>query len=158
MNPRFQDLFVNPCSDREINYLRLSITDRCNLRCLYCLPRKGWEKLPAPEILRYEEFLRLARVAVMAGIRKVRVTGGEPLVRRGVVDFLRALGKTPGLEKVALTTNGVRLFETARMAPTGFSFVWRPSVNSAIRTGTPMTKTHARYTTTKAAPPCMPVT
>ena len=102
----------HPCP--HINYLRLSITDRCNLRCLYCLPRQGWEKLPSPEILRYEEFLRLARVAVAAGIRKVRVTGGEPLVRKGVVYFLRRLKKVPGLEEIALTTNGVLL---ADMAP-----------------------------------------
>jgi cyclic pyranopterin phosphate synthase len=99
---------------RDINYLRLSITDRCNLRCFYCLPRHGWEKLPAPEILRYEEFLHLARVAVRAGIRKVRVTGGEPLVRRGVVDFLGRLREVPGLEEIALTTNGVLLAEMAR--------------------------------------------
>jgi GTP 3',8-cyclase len=102
----------SPC--RDINYLRLSITDRCNLKCFYCLPRQGWEKLPASEILRYEEFLRLARVAVMAGIRKVRVTGGEPLVRKGVVDFLRRLREVPGLEQIALTTNGALLFEMAR--------------------------------------------
>jgi cyclic pyranopterin phosphate synthase len=102
---------VNRRACREINYLRLSITDRCNLRCFYCLPRQGWEKLPASEILRYEEFLHLARVAVMAGIRKVRVTGGEPLVRKGVVDFLKRLGEVPGLEEIALTTNGVQLLE-----------------------------------------------
>ncbi len=105
---------MNRHPGRHINYLRLSITDRCNLRCLYCLPRQGWEKLPSPEILRYEEFLRLAPVAVAAGIRKVRVTGGEPLVRKGVVDFLRRLNKVPGLEEIALTTNGVLL---ADMAP-----------------------------------------
>jgi|UniRef100_A0A7V6DP93 cyclic pyranopterin phosphate synthase len=101
----------SPCP--TVNYLRLSITDRCNLRCFYCLPSQGWEKLPVQEILRYEEFLRLARVAVLAGIRKVRVTGGEPLVRKGVVDFLRRLGDTPGLEEMALTTNGVLLAEMA---------------------------------------------
>lgn len=99
---------------RDINYLRLSITDRCNLRCFYCLPRQGWEKLPAPEILRYEEFLTLARAAVMAGIRKIRVTGGEPLVRRGMVDFLGRLREVPGLEEIALTTNGVLLADMAR--------------------------------------------
>jgi cyclic pyranopterin phosphate synthase len=98
----------------DINYLRLSITDRCNLRCFYCLPRQGWHKLPASEILSYEEFLHLARVAVMAGIRKVRVTGGEPLVRKGVVDFLARLRQVPGLEEMALTTNGLLLAEMAR--------------------------------------------
>jgi cyclic pyranopterin phosphate synthase len=102
---------VNHKPGQNINYLRLSITDRCNLRCFYCLPRRGWKKLPAPEILRYEEFLHLARVAVLAGIRKVRVTGGEPLVRKDVVDFLRGLREVPGLEEIALTTNGVLLAE-----------------------------------------------
>ena len=105
---------MNNKPSRNINYLRLSITDRCNLRCFYCLPRQGWKKLPAPEILRYEEFLHLARVAVLAGIRKVRVTGGEPLVRKDVVDFLGGLREVPGLEEIALTTNGVLLAEMAQ--------------------------------------------
>jgi cyclic pyranopterin phosphate synthase len=104
---------VTDNASRPINYLRLSITDRCNLRCFYCLPRQGWEKLPAAEILRYEEFLHLARVAAMAGVRKVRITGGEPLVRRGVVDFLARLQEVPGLEEIALTTNGLLLADLA---------------------------------------------
>jgi GTP 3',8-cyclase len=99
---------------REINYLRISITDRCNLGCFYCLPSRDWQKLPAPEIMRYEELLQAARAALRVGIRKIRVTGGEPLVRRGAVDFVRALHRTPGLEEVCLTTNGVLL---ADMAP-----------------------------------------
>jgi len=98
---------------RNINYLRLSITDRCNLRCFYCLPRQGWVKLPAREILSYEEMLRLSRVAVQVGIRKIRVTGGEPLVRRGVAPFLEQLHRIRGLEKICLTTNGVLLAEMA---------------------------------------------
>ncbi len=98
----------------NINYLRISITDRCNLRCFYCTPWGGWEKLPAPEILRYEELLRLAGVAAKVGIRKVRVTGGEPLVRRGAVEFIHRLHQVPGLEEVCLTTNGVLLPELAR--------------------------------------------
>ncbi|MDP3181446.1 MAG: GTP 3',8-cyclase MoaA [Desulfobaccales bacterium] len=99
---------------REINYLRVSITDRCNLRCFYCTAWGTWEKLPAPEILRYEELLRIAAVAPKVGIRKIRVTGGEPLVRRGVVDFIQALHEVPGLEEVCLTTNGVKLQELAQ--------------------------------------------
>jgi cyclic pyranopterin phosphate synthase len=99
---------------RNLNYLRLSITDRCNLRCFYCTPPEGFVKLPAPEILRYEEFLRLAGVAAAAGIRKIRVTGGEPLLRRDVVDFLAGLKRVPGLQEVCLTTNGVRLADMAR--------------------------------------------
>ncbi|MBM4286398.1 MAG: GTP 3',8-cyclase MoaA, partial [Deltaproteobacteria bacterium] len=97
----------------QANYLRLSITDRCNLACFYCQPRRDWVKLPVEEILRYEEFLHLARVAAEVGIRKVRVTGGEPLVRRGVVDFLDRLRETPGLEEICLTTNGALLAEMA---------------------------------------------
>ncbi|MBW1991555.1 MAG: GTP 3',8-cyclase MoaA [Deltaproteobacteria bacterium] len=99
---------------REINYLRLSITDRCNLACFYCQPRRDWQKLPASEIMQYEELLQAARAAITVGIRKIRVTGGEPLVRRGVVDFVRALHRLPGLEKVCLTTNGVLLADMAR--------------------------------------------
>ncbi|MGB8990641.1 MAG: GTP 3',8-cyclase MoaA [Desulfobaccales bacterium] len=97
----------------QINYLRVSITDRCNLQCFYCTPWGGWEKLPCGEILRYEELLRLAGVAVGVGIRKVRVTGGEPLVRRGALDFIARLRQVPGIEEVCLTTNGVRLAELA---------------------------------------------
>lgn len=98
---------------RQINYLRLSITDRCNLRCFYCTHWGSWEKLPAPEILRYEEFLRLARVAAQVGLNKIRVTGGEPLMRRGVVDFLGNLKEVTGVEEVCLTTNGLLLAEMA---------------------------------------------
>ncbi len=97
----------------QINYLRVSITDRCNLRCFYCTPWGGWEKLPCQEILRYEELLRLAGVAAKAGIRKIRVTGGEPLVRKDVLGFIRDLGQVPGIEEVCLTTNGVLLAELA---------------------------------------------
>ncbi len=97
----------------QINYLRVSITDRCNLRCFYCTPWGGWQKLPCQEILRYEELLRLARVAAGVGIRKIRVTGGEPLVRKGALDFIRRLRQVPGIEEVCLTTNGVHLAELA---------------------------------------------
>ena len=98
---------------RQINYLRMSITDRCNLRCVYCTYWKEWQKRPAAEILRYEELLRLAAVAAEAGVRKVRITGGEPLVRRGLVGFLQKLNRLPGIDQVCLTTNGVLLRELA---------------------------------------------
>jgi cyclic pyranopterin phosphate synthase len=105
---------MSPVLPASVNYLRVSITDRCNLRCFYCTPWGGWEKLPAPEILRYEELLTIAAVAARTGIRKIRVTGGEPLVRRGAVEFIRSLHQVPGIEEICLTTNGVRLAELAR--------------------------------------------
>lgn len=98
---------------RRINYLRLSITDRCNLRCGYCTYWRDWKKLPSSELLRYEELLRLVRAAAAAGITKVRVTGGEPLVRRGVVEFIRDLHQIPGIREVCLTTNGINLKDLA---------------------------------------------
>lgn len=98
---------------RQITYLRLSITDRCNLRCFYCDPVRDMVKLQHPDILRYEELLRLARLGVQAGMTKIRVTGGEPLVRLGVEDFLAALKSLPGLQEICLTTNGVLLAEKA---------------------------------------------
>jgi cyclic pyranopterin phosphate synthase len=93
---------------REINYLRVSITDRCNLRCVYCMPKEGVSRLGHEDILRYEEMLRIIGIAKKLGIVKVRVTGGEPLVRRGVAEFLSSL-KGLGLEDISLTTNGVLL-------------------------------------------------
>jgi cyclic pyranopterin phosphate synthase len=93
---------------REINYLRVSVTDRCNLRCAYCMPKEGVSQLGHEDILRYEEILHIVRIARKLGIVKVRVTGGEPLVRRGVVEFLASLGKL-GLEDISLTTNGILL-------------------------------------------------
>lgn len=95
--------------NRRLNYLRISITDRCNLRCQYCSPRHRIPKLPHEDILSYEEILRLVRVAVRLGISKVRITGGEPLVRKGVHAFIRALHRVDGICDVSLTTNGVLL-------------------------------------------------
>jgi cyclic pyranopterin phosphate synthase len=94
---------------RTINYLRLSITDRCNLRCIYCMPEEGIPFIPHDEILTYEEMLHLARLSVQVGIRKIRLTGGEPLIRKGIIEFLRKLAKIEGLEEISLTTNGVLL-------------------------------------------------
>lgn len=96
---------------RKVNYLRLSVTDRCNLRCVYCTYWREWQKLPSGEILGYGELLRLAAIAAKAGIRKVRLTGGEPLMRRGLVHFIEKLHDLPGIHQVCLTTNGVLLKE-----------------------------------------------
>ena len=94
---------------REIRYLRVSVTDRCNHRCRYCLPAAGARLLPHEEILRYEEILAFAAVAAREGIDKLRVTGGEPLLRRGIVSFMERLVATSGLDDVLMTTNGTFL-------------------------------------------------
>ncbi len=99
---------------RNINYLRLSVTDRCNLRCRYCIPAEGVSKVRHTDILGYEELLQVAEAAVAIGVEKIRVTGGEPLVRRGIIDFLARLTQIPGLERLVLTTNGILLPEMAR--------------------------------------------
>jgi len=94
---------------RTINYLRLSVTDRCDLRCSYCMPEEGVAKLGHHDILSYEELFLLAEAAVALGVEKVRVTGGEPLVRKGILDFLQRLSGLSGLRELVLTTNGMQL-------------------------------------------------
>ncbi len=98
---------------RRINYLRLSVTDRCNLRCSYCMPEQGVEKLCHEDILTYEDLLSVARQAVAIGIEKIRITGGEPLVRKGIIGLLGELASVPGLKELVLTTNGIMLPEMA---------------------------------------------
>ena len=98
---------------RRINYLRLSVTDRCNLRCCYCMPAEGIPKKQHGDMLSYEELFRVASEAVALGIEKIRITGGEPLVRKGLVEFAGRLSKIPGLKELVLTTNGVLLDEMA---------------------------------------------
>ena len=99
---------------REISYLRVSITDRCNCRCIYCQSEKPFEFIPHQEILRYEEIVEIIKEAVNLRITKVRITGGEPLVREGIVDFIRQLRKLDKLEDISLTTNGFFLAEYAK--------------------------------------------
>jgi cyclic pyranopterin phosphate synthase len=99
--------------NKTINYLRLSVTDRCNLRCVYCMPEEGVAFVPHDQILSYEEMLHLVAVSVKAGIRKVRLTGGEPLVRKGFIPFLEKLSAIEDLKEISLTTNGVLLKEFA---------------------------------------------
>ncbi|AKD05752.1 GTP 3',8-cyclase MoaA [Pontibacter korlensis] len=92
---------------RRINYLRLAVTDRCNLRCFYCMPEQGLDWLSRKELMSYEEMLHISSVLVKAGIEKVRITGGEPFVRKGFMSFLTDLSKLNGLQQLTLTTNGV---------------------------------------------------
>lgn len=96
---------------RKIDYLRISLIDRCNLRCVYCMPEDGVDMVPHEEILTYEEILRLAKVFAGLGFRKIKLTGGEPLVRKEAVKLVREIKATPGIEKVTLTTNGTLLGE-----------------------------------------------
>jgi cyclic pyranopterin phosphate synthase len=98
---------------RRVNYLRLSVTDRCNLRCRYCMPADGVPKLQHNDILSFEEMHRIARVAISLGIRKIRITGGEPLVRKNLAGFLTDLAMLDGIEELVLTTNGLLLREHA---------------------------------------------
>lgn len=99
---------------RHINYLRISITDHCNLRCNYCTPFSERNPLAHTEILSYEEMFKAAEAAVMAGISKIRITGGEPLARKGIIDFCAMLSRIQGLKSLALTTNGVFLEDMAQ--------------------------------------------
>ena len=95
--------------NRRINYLRLSVTDRCNLRCFYCMPEEGVQDVGHSGILSFEELQMIAECAVRLGIEKIRITGGEPTVRTGLVGFLANLSALPGLRHLALTTNGLLL-------------------------------------------------
>lgn len=108
MTTQLKDIF-----GRRLDYLRLSVTDRCNLRCRYCMPEEGVASLDHGAVLRYEEMLRIARVACALGVRKIRVTGGEPLVRKGIVDFIAELASLPQRPEIALTTNGLNLTRLA---------------------------------------------
>ncbi len=102
---------IDSCG-RTINYLRLSVTDRCNLRCSYCMPAGGCPPChDAP--LADEDLYRISRAAVASGVEKIRITGGEPLLREGIIDFLADLARIPGLRRLVLTTNGLLLTEMA---------------------------------------------
>ena len=94
---------------RNIEYIRISVTDRCNLRCQYCMPEKGVDLVPHAEILRFGEILHIASVLTELGISKIRLTGGEPLVRKNLASLVRDLKALPGIKHVSLTTNGVLL-------------------------------------------------
>ncbi|MEK6692486.1 MAG: GTP 3',8-cyclase MoaA [Nitrospirota bacterium] len=104
MSGHLQDHF-----ERRIDYMRISVTDRCNLRCIYCMPSEGVRFIEHREILRYEEILRIVRIATRLGISKVRITGGEPLVRKDIVRLIESLAEMTEIEDISLTTNGVLL-------------------------------------------------
>lgn len=98
---------------RQIEYMRISITDRCNLRCQYCMPPEGIQWIPHEAILSFEEILRLMDISTRLGFRRFRITGGEPLVRKGVLDFFGQASQLPGIEDLMVTTNGILLPEMA---------------------------------------------
>lgn len=97
--------------EREISYLRMSVTDRCNLRCKYCMPEGGVDAVPREEMLTLEEYIKIADIFSEVGIRNIKLTGGEPLVRKGLPSLIKGLKDLPGIEQVTLTTNGVLLKE-----------------------------------------------
>jgi len=108
------DLIQAPLADqfnRPITYLRISVTDKCNLRCVYCMPESGLEWLPKSEILTYEEIAQLVRAAASAGVRSIRLSGGEPLIRRDLHRLVAAIDGIDGIDDISLSTNGLLLAE-----------------------------------------------
>ncbi len=99
---------------RTIDYMRISITDRCNLRCIYCMPAEGVKPIEHKEILSYEEITRVVRIAASMGVRKIRITGGEPLARKNVTFLISSIRRISGIEDLSLTTNGVLLANYAK--------------------------------------------
>lgn len=100
---------MNDLQGREIDYLRISLIDRCNLRCVYCMPEEGIEMIPHDEILTFGEIVRICRVMASMGLKKIKLTGGEPLIRKDVTALVRRLKAIEGIEKVTITTNAVLL-------------------------------------------------
>ncbi|MBE9468726.1 MAG: radical SAM protein [Bacteroidetes bacterium] len=100
--------------NRKINYLRISVTDRCNLRCVYCMPEKGVKLMKHEEILSFDEIVHISKIAVNKGVNKIRITGGEPLVRRNIVQLVERIAKIEGLKDFGMTTNGILLNDLAQ--------------------------------------------
>lgn len=100
---------IDACG-RKIDYVRISITDRCNLRCMYCMPEKGVSAMRHDDILTYEEIVRLVRLLARLGVRHVRVTGGEPMARLGCLGLVERIHAVPGIETISMTTNGLLLY------------------------------------------------
>src|SRR5262249_50134794 len=121
----------------RISYLRVSITDRCNERSTYCIPHELQEWLPRQEILTYEETLRLIRIAAELGVSKVRISGGEPLTRRAIVDFVRQIPELPGITSIGLSTNGTLLpreITPGKTMAAALRHARRPSVHISLDT------------------------
>ncbi len=104
---------MQDCHQRTINYLRISLTDRCNLRCTYCMPAEGVKLISHHEILRLEEIAKIVELLAPLGISHIRLTGGEPLVRKGLIELIEQIAAVPGIEDIALTTNATLLGKTA---------------------------------------------
>src|SRR5512133_3655553 len=100
--------------NRKLNYLRISVTDRCNLRCTYCMPEEGMQLMSHQDILTFEEISDVVRVAVSLGVDKFRITGGEPLVRKDIVALIAEIYTVEGVKDLSLNTNGILLEELAR--------------------------------------------
>jgi len=152
---------MSPLKDnffRVIDYLRLSITDRCNLRCVYCMPAEGVEHARHKDILSYEEIVRVVKIAAGLGVRKVRITGGEPLTRKNIAFLVSELKKISGIEDISMTTNGVLLGERAEeLAAAGLDRVnvsidsFKPDVYGNITRGGSLDKVkHGLYEAVKA--------
>ena len=98
--------------NRDIEYIRISVTDRCNLRCVYCMPEDGIDLMPMGDLLSYEQILRLCSIFTSVGISKIKLTGGEPLVRKGLDHLIKEMKGIPGIKDVTMTTNGILVEET----------------------------------------------
>ena len=94
---------------RQITYLRISVTDRCNLRCVYCMPESGISLINHDEVISYEDILRLVNILSNHGVNKIRITGGEPLVRKGLTGLIENIAGIEGIEDISMTTNGILL-------------------------------------------------
>ena len=99
--------------NRKIEYMRISVTDRCNLRCVYCMPEEGIDNVSHEEILSYDEIIRICKCIANLGIKKIKITGGEPLVRKDIINLIKEIKKIHGIDEVTITTNGVLLYEMA---------------------------------------------
>lgn len=100
--------------NRKITYLRVSVTDRCNLRCVYCMPEEGIKLIDHKDILSFDEIVDVCKTGIDLGINKIRITGGEPLVRKGIVNLIESIAKLDGLEDLGMTTNGILLDQFAK--------------------------------------------